>query len=244
MTRRCHIFYLSIAVLALCAHPISLSAAGPAASDEFPNWRTSARLHRTLRSVSGTLSVNASGIEFESPKGVSHRWPYTEVRTIDLFEHRIVIKGYLKRGHHLPGTDRYRFKLKAALPGQVAAAIVQQVGRPVRNAVPTPTPESFAEIPAHHRSAFGGTKSNGVLRFRRAGIDYVSTNHQDSRSWRWDNIQTVSNPETYRLTVFGYRDTYSFDLKAPLSRKLFDRISDLTFAHNLSDSSLYERKNP
>jgi hypothetical protein len=244
MIKQCRVLSLSLAILALSVHPPGLFAAGTRAPGESLNWQTSARLRRTLRSVPGTLKVTGSEIEFESPKGFSRRWPYLEIRTLDLFPNHLVIEGYLKRGRHLPGTDRYRFKLDTALPARVAAAISERIGKPVRNAIPLPQAESFAEIPAHHRSAFGGTKSNGVLRFSPAGIDYISPDHDDSRSWQWIEIQTLSNPDAYRFTVFGTRDTYSFDLKQPLERQLFDRLSDLIFEHNLSDSSLYERTRP
>ena len=69
-------------------------------------------------------------------------------------------------------------------------------------------------------------------RFHDEGIDYVSRIGKDSRSWRWGDIQTLSNPDTYHLTVFGYLETYSFDLKEPLKQKTYDGLNDEVYRHH------------
>ena len=102
----------------------------------------------------------------------------------------------------------------------------------MQNADPDPDAPAIATIPVRHRSLASGT--NGVLRIRQEEIDYVTSSNDDSRSWRWADLQTLSNPAPYRLFVFGYRDTYTFDLKAPLSGKLLDWASDEIFAHSES----------
>jgi hypothetical protein len=56
-----------------------------------------------------------------------------------------------------------------------------------------------------------------------------------SRSWRWLDLQTLSNPDPYHLFVFGYVDSYAFDLKQTLSRELFNRLSDEIWSHNESE---------
>ncbi len=77
---------------------------------------------------------------------------------------------------------------------------------------------------------YGG--SNGLLRIRQQGIDYVTAQPGQSRSWRWQDLQTVSNPDPYHLFVFGYRDSYAFDLKDSLTRQVFNHISDEIWTHN------------
>ncbi len=58
---------------------------------------------------------------------------------------------------------------------------------------------------------------------------------QDSRSWRWADIQTMTNQDPYHLILFGYRETYSFDLKEPLPPGLYDRVTDEVYGHNVRD---------
>ena len=131
----------------------------------------------------------------------------------------------------MPGIERYSFRLAETVPPEVASELAQEVQRPSKNSVPNPASEGIF-IAAHHRTLTGGT--NGILRFRNDGIDYVTSIAGDSRSWRWADLQTLSDPDPYHLFVFGYRDTYTFDLKAPLSRKLLDWATDQIFTHNES----------
>ncbi|HUZ95961.1 MAG TPA: hypothetical protein VMU57_13720, partial [Edaphobacter sp.] len=105
---------------------------------------------------------------------------------------------------HLPGVERFRFHLDRAVPPEVAAELARDAQRPSQNAVPNPASQGIV-IPAHHRTLTGGT--NGTLRFRDGGIDYVTNAAGDSRSWRWADLQTLSNPDPYHLLIFGYRDT-------------------------------------
>jgi hypothetical protein len=79
--------------------------------------------------------------------------------------------------------------------------------------------------------------SNGTLRLKEDGIDYVTESARDSRSWRWVDIQTIATPDPYELRVTGYREIVDFDLKQPLSRAVFEQIWDLLYAAGLNLST-------
>ena len=213
----------------------------PAVAESSPadlSWQSPARLHRLLRSVRGSLQIGATGIEFRSQnKEHSYRWSYEEIETLGLWPRRIDVRTYEKRGRSRPGLQRFRFDLESELPPQVAARVAQRIGKPVRNGLPEPKARVFATLPALHLTAFGGSKSNGFLRFRAEGIDYVSPAPGESRSWRWSDLRTLSNLSPYHFVVFAHRETYSFDLKQPMSRALFDRLTDEVYAHNLDFKS-------
>jgi hypothetical protein len=185
-----------------------------------------------MTKVRGTLAVDASGVTFRSGNGREQKWPLTDIRTAFVAPHRMVIETYENRSLHRPGERRYEFDLAQAMPAAVAAGLAADLARPLQNSVPDSEAPAIATIPAHHRALAGGT--NGVLRFRQDGIDYVTSSKEDSRSWRWTDLETLSSPDPYHLFVFGYRDTYTFDLKAPLTRALFDRATDAIYAHNVS----------
>ncbi len=196
-------------------------------------WQSLAKLHRGLAKVSGTLIIDGAGVEFRPDKGSSIRWTFVEIKTLYIQARRITVTGYEKRGRLRTGTKQFRFDLGTDLPAAVAAELAKSVGRPVRNGNPQPEASGIATLPAHHRTGFGGTKSNGVLRFREEGIDYVTRSDKDSRSWRWADIQTITNQDAYHLIVFGYRETYSFDLKEPLPPGLYDQLTDEVYDHNV-----------
>jgi len=106
------------------------------------------------------------------------------------------------------------------------------VGKPAQNGAPIPRTAAVEEIPAHHRTWAGG--SNGTLRLKDDGIDYVTENGRDSRSWRWADIQTLGNPNPYELRVTAFREIVEFDLKQPLSRSAFERMWDRLYAPGLN----------
>ena len=127
------------------------------------------------------------------------------------------------------GVAQYRFDLVQSVPPSVAAELASQVRKPSQNSVPDPDTQAV-RVAAHHRTVRGGT--NGVLRFHEGGIDYVSSDSGDSRSWRWADLQTLSASDPFHLLLFGYRDTYNFDLKEMLPQSLYYRAVQAIDAHN------------
>ncbi len=239
-TRYKSVILLSAIAITLSGVPIAARAARqPVSPPDHPvaaslHWESSARMHRAAFAPSnhGTLLIDGNGVEFRGENKRSQRWAVSEIQTAFIAPHRLVLKTYLNRSLHRPGERKYRFSLAQAVPPAVAAQLAGAVARPSQNADPDPDAPAIATIPVRHRAIASGT--NGVLRIRQDGIDYVTSSKDDSRSWRWADLQTLSSPDPYHLFVFGYRDTYTFNLKAPLSSKLLDRASDEIFAHSES----------
>jgi hypothetical protein len=202
------------------------------AEQSFVAWQSPAKLHRLIGNEKGGLRIGTNGIEFESANHSTVRWTFQDIQTFRLSLHGLAIETYKNRRRHLPGIERYKFDLDQPVPPMIAAELAKAVQRPSQNAVPDTTSQGLA-VSAHHRTLTGGT--NGVLRFRDDGIDYVSSTAADSRSWRWADLETVSNPDPWHLFVFGYRDTYAFDLKERVSRETLNHISDEIWTHNDSN---------
>jgi hypothetical protein len=197
------------------------------------HWQSQAQFQQVLkRTVKGTLLLDSDGLEFKSQK-FSRRWPYGEIETFDLSGARVLaITSYENRHWHEPGERRFRFTLSQPMPPDIAAGLTASVERPVINGDPYPDARVIAEIPAHHRERFGG--SNGTLRLREDGIDYVAADGRDGRSWRWADIQTLANPNPWEFRVTAYREIAEFDLKQPLPHELFDRLWDSLYAQDLN----------
>jgi hypothetical protein len=199
------------------------------------SWESPARLHQAIGRETGDLKIGGEGIEFRSHKGRMVKWPFVEVQTFLLLPRALTIETYQNRTHHLPGMQRFRFDLDKTVPPEIAAELSRQIQRPSKNGVPDPASQGIV-ILAHHRTLTGGT--NGTLRLSDGGIDYVTGVRGDSRSWRWADLQTLSDPDPFHLLVFGYRDTYTFDLKEPLPRSLFFRLVDALDSNNLAEPGL------
>lgn len=217
------------AIVFICG---TTALAADAASGVPGTWQTSARWHRSFaKAVPGTLVLDAEGIEFRSAR-FTERWPYGEIHTFDLTAQELALWTYQRRPWHEPGERPFRFTLDQPLPADLAANLRERVERPVRDEVPPATAHAIAEIPAHHRTWAGG--SNGMLRFKDDGIDYVSYTGQDSRSWRWADIETLANPDPFELRITGYREIVEFDLKQRLPRGVFESLWDKLYASGLN----------
>jgi len=211
---------------------LASSAAVLASPSHAEQWQAPAQWHRLLKKpVSGILLLDDDGVEFRSAK-FNQRWPYVDIHSIDLSMRELTLTSYQNRPWHEPGELSFHFTWSEPIPPGIAAQFTERVGKPVRNGVPQPTVAALAEIPAHHRMWSGG--SNGTLRLKDSGIDYVTESGRDSRTWRWGDIQTIANPNPYELRLTGYRETVEFDLKQPLPRELFERMWDHLYAAGLN----------
>jgi hypothetical protein len=213
----------------------ALTAAVFAQTSTAADWNAPARWHRSLKkALPGSLVIDQDGVEFSSAK-FTRRWAFVEIHTFDLSAQELTLTSYQNRHWHEPGEQRFQFTLSEPMPPDFAAQFTARVGKPVRNGIPLPGVAAMAEIPAHHRMWSGG--SNGTLRLKDGGIDYVTENGRDSRTWRWTDIQTIANPNPYELRLTGFREIAEFDLKQPLPRALFELIWDHLYAAGLNLSS-------
>jgi hypothetical protein len=197
------------------------------------HWESGAQFRRLPhRATPGSIAFDDNGITFRSPQLTRH-WSYQDIQTFDLTGNReLLIEDYENRHWHEPGERKFRFVLALPMPPEVAASLAARVGRPVLNGDPIPKAAAMAELPAHRRERVGG--SNGTLRFREDGIDYVATDVRASRTWRWSDIQSIANPSPWEFRVTGYREVAEFDLKKPLSRELLDRVWNILYAADLN----------
>lgn len=231
------IFYIAFLSLLLCAVPGGPIAARPAPQakpepgTEITQWQSPARLRHLISKSSGTLEINKRGVEFRPDKGSPLRWAYPEIQSFRLGSNHLDLETYQNRGWHRSGDREFHFALTNPMPPPVAEAFARWVHKPAENGRPDPGASCVASLPARHRTFGGGT--NGMLCFRDEGIDYATTRARGSRSWRWADIETIANPDPYHFRVQAYRETFEFELKQPMSRKLFDRLWDAVYSRGL-----------
>ncbi len=237
--RRIFVLVLILATVAWPSRALDASAAIP--------WTSAATLHHLPRSTHGSLTISADGVQFQTEKAPPIYWSFIDIRNVDLTNSQVlaIVTYQNQRWHlkhwHLPGDRRFVFHLTTAMPPEVAAKLVGLVGKPAINGVPFPEASTFAVLPARHMTRTGG--SNGTLRFRDAGIDYVVENGKDSRTWRWTDIQTIAHPEPYRLRIGAYLEEFDLELKKPLPDEIFDRLWDLIYGRGLNITQFEGERN-
>ena len=225
-------FYILFATVLAAALLVASNGGMQANAAQSEHWQAAARWHRLLKNaIPGILLLDDAGVEFRSAK-FNGRWAYVDIYSFDLSTQELTLNSYENRPWHRPGERSYHFTWSEPMPPEIAAQFTDRVGKPVRNEVPLASVAALSEIPAHHRMWSGG--SNGTLRLKDNGIDYVTENGRDSRAWRWTDIQTIANPNPYELRVTGYREIVEFDLKQPVSRELFERMWDHLYAVGLN----------
>jgi hypothetical protein len=235
---------LVVSLSAVCQSPqaANLQATGNSVQGGL-NWESSARLRQVLRAKPGRLIFRDDGLTFLVDNGPNLHWPFWQIKTFDLLNPRsLAITDYENRSWHRHGDRKFHCDLAMPMPPTVAAEFASRVGKPVRNGDPNLSASSFAILPARHPTFWGGT--NGTLRFGENGIEYVTTSGKGGRSWRWADIETLTLPDPYHLSIVGYRESFAFELKRPMSGETFDHLWRLIYARDLTGLNLDEGARP
>ena len=135
-------------------------------------------------------------------------------------------------------TDRdFQFELtEGQLTKEVSDFVLSKVARPVSTTfVPASDEEPAYSIPVRHRRRLGGDE--GVLKVYPTGVAYESAGEKDdSRYWRWSDIQGVGRSGKFRLSVSTYEPelggptkSFDFDLKEQAGDEVYDYMWDRVY---------------
>ena len=196
-----------------------LCAPGPAQAAEafqFPVVRD-----KLLRDESGHLTIDDEGIIYRSENGkTTLRFAYADIRKANLSRpHVIRLQTYDRSKRKLTRNRSYEFRLKEKVTdSRLARFLIQRLARPLVGFYEL-AGESSGEIPVYHRHRLGGC--HGVLRIVEEGIQFVSEQSVDSRSWLYQDLETLGSSSPFNLRVRSFVETYMFDLK--------DRVPEETY---------------
>jgi hypothetical protein len=110
-----HIFFsiCAVSIVPIQSRAVSLSQAE---TREPSQWTSDVKLHRLPRSMRGTLTITAAGVDFQPEKGSQIHCSFTEIRTVDLSTpRRLSLVTYQNRHWHVPG-DRTFVDLRSNHP--------------------------------------------------------------------------------------------------------------------------------
>lgn len=177
----------------------------------------------------GILTVNEQGIQYRSDNGkTALDFPLEDIRKVDLSDpDEIRLFPYDRAKMRLTHPREYEFELRE---GTTRAGLTQflaeRLKRPVLGAYELAN--TGPEIPAYHRHFLSGC--NGVLRFGPAAVQFESKDPKHSRTWLYEDVQTVGTMDVFHFRLTTFQETYNFDLKERLLpedyRTIWRRVYD------------------
>jgi len=181
----------------------------------------------------GTLVINEQGISFEEVrKPHSARWSYQDIQQLYLAPNKLVVLTYKDRKWLLGADKAYEFTLP---PGQtfqeVYVLLKDRLDQRLVAALPDEPSAPLWEIPVKLQGRITG--SEGTLEIGADRITYKTTRREQSRTWRFQDIDNVSTSGPFQLTVttferakfhYGNRKAFNFQLKQPLDENRFNDL--------------------
>lgn len=189
-----------------------LAAAAYAAAAQFPVR------HKHLKgSCAGVLTVDTAGVSFAGPKKHAWRWNLEDIRELKLAPDGVYVLSY-HGGYDFRGAAPAA-ELYGMLNGVMDQRLVMEAAQAVA---------SVWSAPVNHR---GG--KDGLLAFGDDAIVYNSPARDESRTWRYQDIDNISSSGPFQLTIttferalahYNDRKEFNFELKQPITEARYNEL--------------------
>ena len=196
-----------------------------------PLWGNDVRFpvrHDHLRKgCDGTMTVSGDGIAFTGAKKHAWTWKYKDIQELKVAPDGIYVLTYQDRKLRLGADRAYRFD------GDVPRELFQVWAAKLDQRFVTELAEKTDgwTLPAKHLRRIKG--SEGTLTFGAGRIVYATDDQDDSRTWRYQDIENISSSGPFQLTVttferarshYGDRKGFNFQLKQALSEARYNQL--------------------
>ena len=175
------------------------------------------------RGCDGVLTVSAEGVSFAGPKGHQWRWRLEDIQELDLSPQSLHILTYRDSRLRL-GTDQgYTFSgaipagdLYAVLKDRMDQRLVAEIGEVGEAAGET------LRLPVKLLGRIMG--SEGTLAFGPEAVVYSSPAKEQSRTWRYRDLEGISSSDRFQLTITTLEKSFHFQLKQPISESGYNQL--------------------
>jgi len=180
--------------------------------------RFSVRHKHRYGSCQGILLLNEQGMAYETAhREHGHRWLFRDLRHVEIVSPaRLVLHAYVK-------PTPFDFWLsEGELTADAYRLLAAHMERGLTSRVLFPRAPSLYELPVKHNHRLGGCE--GILRIGSAEIVYDTPRAEDRRLWRMRDLRGFGTAGRYNLRLSTENETFTFDLKQPLSQEVHDYL--------------------
>jgi hypothetical protein len=190
--------------------------------------------HEHLRKYcSGTLSITERGVSYGENGKKEHphawTWGWDDIQQLDLAPDRIRLLTYQDSRWKLGADREYEFRGKDF--ESAYALLSDGLGRRFVAELADNGIDALWQIPVKHLTRFGGNQ--GTLIVGRDRIVFKSVRKDDSRTWRYADIESISTTGPFQLTLttferawahYGSRKDFNFQLRSPLEEARYNDL--------------------
>jgi hypothetical protein len=183
-------------------------------------------------SCKGDLIIGADAVEYRtSHKKHARKWTYADIKMINLDSPtKLEVLSYESRLMKMGGDRTFQFKVvKGEVPKEASDFLLSRVSRPLATSFVKSEEKGQFEILARHRHRLGDCE--GTIKILANRVVYESARPENSRLWRWSDIQGISRTGPYQFSITSYEPklggptkTYNFDLKERMSDAAYDYL--------------------
>ena len=225
-----------ILFLPACLLLAVVSIIGPAARAAEENITFEVRHDHAIGSCRGALILSDSGVSYQTDHRKDARsWKFEDIAEWRIeSDKRLRIFTYEDRKWRLGADKPFEFELTAANANaeQLYAFLKSHTNRPIAAwLAPTAALPARYEFTVKHQGTIVGNQ--GRLIFTDAEVIYRSADRQASRTWRYEDLESIASAGIYDLTLSTYeqekfhyasRRVYNFQLKEALPRETYDEL--------------------
>ena len=186
-----------------------------------------ARHDHLRKHCTGKVTVTDRGISFAGEKKHVWSWKYEDIQELRLSPGHIAVLTYRDNKWKL-GADR-GYEFEGDVPGGLYALWSARLDQ--RFVVEQAEKIEGWSLPVKHLKRISG--SEGTLTFGKDRIVYETAAREDSRTWRYRDIESVSSSGPFQLTVttyerarshYGDRKGFNFQLKRALDEARYNQL--------------------
>jgi hypothetical protein len=178
--------------------------------------------HEHLRKgCAGVMTVDENGVAFTGAKKHAWRWKYEDIQELRLAPESIYILTY--KGSKLRvGEDReYNFTGKIPVE-ELYALLRERMDQRFVAALGVVSGAVSLLVPVKHLRPMAG--SEGTLAFGAEAIVYSTPAKDESRTWRYSDIESIGSSGPFQLTITTLEKGFDFQLKQPITEARYNQL--------------------